>query len=331
MDVWTKASRYGAVPTCVLCNRNIYKHDMDRCGYTERKGAKPVIWHDECYQRTFGKTAEEYERMGKAFLQTELSGSEQEQMANLKKGKKMAKTESIRVYKNSNDKVMMAYVDAYPERNGLYVHKTSDKKPVWNVVDGESGLWVVRSFKTKKEAEAAITAELIEKVEQARKRASYRATVKVAQLTWERGGIASDEWNKLIKEYEAKELEEVKAANEKPAKPKVKPQPPKRKKATAAKPKATKAKPKAEPKAAKPKATKAKAEPKAIVVTLKGLEKWAKAYEGVSVRQYGEGNSLWVYGVTKAHKGAQDELKKAGFAWAPKAKHGAGWWAKPTA
>lgn len=116
---------------------------------------------------------------------------------------------------------------------------------------------------------------------------------------------------------------------EKPAKPKVKPQPPKRKKATAAKPKAE---PKPKAAKAKPKkAAKPKAEPKTIVVTIKGIEKWAKAYEGVRVEQRGAGNSLWVYGVTKAHKGAQDELKKAGFAWAPKAKHGAGWWAKPTA
>ena len=74
------------------------------------------------------------------------------------------------------------------------------------------------------------------------------------------------------------------------------------------------------------------AESVATVVSLATMQEWCKAHKGTSVVQYGtDTDSIWVYGVKRNEKQLKDELKAMGFAWAGKARHGAGWWAKPTA
>lgn len=122
----------------------------------------------------------------------------------------------------------------------------------------------------------------------------------------------------------------------KPTKPKAAPKKPTAKKPAAKKPAdkkpAAKEKPKAAPKkAAKPKKEPEpqKAEPVAMAVSLETMTEWCKEHKGTQAAQYGEGNAIWVYGVGKKAAELQAELKKLGFAWAPKGRHGAGWWAKP--
>lgn len=75
----------------------------------------------------------------------------------------------------------------------------------------------------------------------------------------------------------------------------------------------------------------APAESVATVVSLATMQEWCKAHEGTSTAQYGAAtDTIWVYGVKRNEKQLKDELKAMGFAWAGKARHGAGWWAKPT-
>lgn len=85
-------------------------------------------------------------------------------------------------------------------------------------------------------------------------------------------------------------------------------------------------------KSAEPEPEPEAAESVATVVSLATMQEWCKAHEGTSTAQYGAAtDTIWVYGVKRNEKQLKDELKAMGFAWAGKARHGAGWWAKPTA
>lgn len=79
-------------------------------------------------------------------------------------------------------------------------------------------------------------------------------------------------------------------------------------------------------------AKEADAEKVVTAVSLATMQEWCKAHKGTSAVQYGAAtDTIWVYGVKRDNKALKDELKAMGFAWAGKARHGAGWWAKPTA
>lgn len=75
----------------------------------------------------------------------------------------------------------------------------------------------------------------------------------------------------------------------------------------------------------------APAEDVAVTVSLATMLEWCKSHKGTSTAQYTANGTIWVYGVKRNEKQLKDELKAMGFAWAGKARHGAGWWAKPTA
>lgn len=50
------------IPHCIFCGRVIHDYDLDECGYSQpdRKGAKAVFWHVDCYCRVYNLTHSEY-------------------------------------------------------------------------------------------------------------------------------------------------------------------------------------------------------------------------------------------------------------------------------
>ena len=207
MEDWVKRAVGRAYrPTCCICGCDIH---MDSFGAAKRKGSGAVFWHDRCYRERHGKTPEQYEEMKRAELQTELDPEQQEKLESLGKGRKMAKTTSVNVLVFDDGKVWRERKSGYRTADeGLLVCKTD--KRTWKVIDSKTGLHVGYGYKTKREAEASLTEEVLAKTAKYRESHRYRGAVRANELVWARGSMPKDEYVKYRDLYAAEELEKFK-------------------------------------------------------------------------------------------------------------------------
>lgn len=201
---------------CCICGMGVYKHEPG-VGAAQRKGGKPVFWHERCYCKRFGKEPEQYAEMARAELQTELDPEQQEKLDALRKEKGMAKTESVWALVFDDGKVYRERRDGYKTASEhVFACKTTHKKlkgktSAWECIERDSGLRVGGTFGTLKEAKASITLEVVEKLCKERRQSGFKAAVRLNEIVYARGSVTVAEFNELKTKLKDEEFEKFKA------------------------------------------------------------------------------------------------------------------------